>query len=83
MERMFESYREMVLFHNCDSGYLSIMLRNGIGEPNERETMQKYFNKFYVFARDGKLQDFQELGKLIDSCREIIDRYTIDGQIKL
>ena len=77
MERVMDSYREMVLFHKVEAQTLIAILRDGIGEPNERDDIQKYFSKFYVFAKDGKLQDFQDLGILTERCKDILERYTV------
>lgn len=77
MENVMDSYRKLVMFFYANERSLIWMLKNGIGEPNERDTIQKYFNKFYAFAKEGILADFNELGKLTDSCQDILDRYSV------
>lgn len=77
MTNVMDSYREMVLFHFVEAQTLIKILRDGIGEPNERYDIQKYFSKFYVVAKEGNLVDLNDLGVLTDKCREILDRYTV------
>ena len=53
------------------------MLEYGIGEESERDTMQKYFSKFYSYAKNGLQSDFEDLALLTDECEVILDRYTV------
>ncbi len=80
MEVWMNSYREMVLFYHVYSHNLSWMLRNGVGDPNERDTMQKYFAKFYAYAKDGLQKDFEWVAIYTDMCRNIIERYTVPSE---
>lgn len=77
MDVWMNSFREMVLFYYSNSDALKKMLKYGIGEPNERDTVQQYFSKFYYYAKNGMQKDFKGLAVLTDKCREIIDRYTV------
>lgn len=77
MESLMNSYRNLVMFFYANERSLIWMLKNGLGDGLERETIQKYFNKFYSYAKEGLLQDLNDLGKLTEQCTVILDRYSI------
>ena len=76
MESLMKSYRDLVMFFYANERALIWILKNGIGDEHERDSIRKYFSKFYSYAKEGLLQDLNDLGKLTDTCRDIADRYS-------
>ena len=81
MESIHDGYREMVLFYYSNVNALLWILRNGIGEPNERDDIRMYSNKFYSYAKDGTLKDLMDLSKLTGKCKVILDRYSVPSDV--